>query len=83
MFLKSKRENEQRERVIAYKRAFGGAEGKTVLFHLMNTYHVLNTHDGNPYSEGQRSVILEILRNVNINLVEFDKLLRSENEPTE
>jgi len=77
-FLKS--DKEQRQRIIQYKRTFGSPEGKAVLFDLMNKFHVLNAHKGDPYAEGQRSVVLWIMSQSNINLEAFDKLLKGEIE---
>ena len=81
MILGKRREpQEQRDLIIAYKRVFGTPEGRQVLFDLMNRYHVLNTHRGDPLLEGQRSVVLEVLGKCNINLAEFDRLLKGEIE---
>jgi len=80
MFLKNKETNEQRERVINFKRTFATPEGKGVLFDLMNRYHLLNSHDGDPYKEGQRSVVLFIMAQTNINIQTLDQLLKGENE---
>lgn len=71
---------EQRDKIIAYKKTFGSTEGKTVLFDLINRYHVLNSHKGDPFAEGQRSVVLEILHQRGVNLEEFNKLLEGELE---
>lgn len=79
MFLGKKREIEQRDRIIQYKRVFGSTEGKAVLFDLMNKYHVLNSHGGDALKEGQRSVVLGILSQCSINLDEFDKMMKGEN----
>ena len=85
MIFSKKSQNEeaakqQRELIITYKRAFSSAEGKVALYDLMDRYHMLNTHKGDDFKEGQRSVVLYILSQCNINLVEFDKLLKGENE---
>lgn len=68
----------QRDLVISYKRVFGTPEGKEVLFDLMNRHHILNPHDGSPKAEGQRSVVLGIMKKCNINLADFDRLLKGE-----
>lgn len=73
-----KKAQEQRDRIIAYKRTFGDQEGKNVLFHLMNRFHILNSHKGDEFAEGQRSVVLEILSQCNINLAEFDRLMKGD-----
>jgi hypothetical protein len=80
MFFKAKVEHEQRDRIIAFKHTFSTEMGRKVLFELMNRFHVLNEHSGDPFAEGQRSVVLFILRQSNINLDEFDKILRGELE---
>lgn len=73
-----KKQQEQREKIIAYKRTFGTPEGKTVLFDLMNKYHVLNGHKGDIHKEGERSVVLGIMYMCNINMEEFDRLMKGE-----
>lgn len=69
---------EQRQRIINYKKVFGSDAGKAVLFDLMNRFHVLNEHGGDPFKEGQRSVALHIFKKCKIDLKEFDKLLNGE-----
>ena len=78
MFLSSKKETEYRDRVIAYKHLFSSEKGRVVLFDLMNKYHILNPHSGEPFDEGQRSVVLEMMRLANINLTELDKMLQGD-----
>lgn len=76
MFLaRSKQAEEQRERILTFKRVFSSPEGKTVLTELMNRFHVLNTHKGDPFKEGERSAVLWILSQAKINVEELDKLL--------
>ncbi len=77
---KAEDENRQRELIITYKRAFGSSEGKEVLFDLMNRFYILNGHGGDPRKEGQREAVLWILSQCNINLAEFDRLLKGDNE---
>jgi hypothetical protein len=71
-----KKAQEQRDRIIAYKRVFGSPEGKQVLFDLMNRYHIINSHKGDVFAEGQRSVVLGIMHQCNINLAEFDRAMK-------
>jgi hypothetical protein len=78
IFGRRKDASEQRDRIIAYKRVFGTPEGKEVLFDILNRCHVLNSHGGDAYKEGQRSVALQIMNNCAINLVELDKLIKGE-----
>lgn len=73
-----KRAQEQRDRIVAYKRVFGADGGRDVLYDLMNRFHILNPHDGSPGKEGERRVVLHILQQLNINLAEFDRMLKSE-----
>lgn len=84
MIFKSKREQEQRDRIVSYKRVFGSPEGKEVLFDLMNRFNILNEHKGTEIeqakSEGKRAAVLYILTNCNMNMVEFDKILKGESE---
>jgi hypothetical protein len=67
-----------REKIIQYKRVFGSDEGRKVLFDLMNRYHVLNTHNGDHIKEGQRSVVIDILGRCNVDMIQFDKMLKGE-----
>lgn len=71
-------ESVQRQRIITFKRVFGSPEGKEVLFELMNRFHILSSHGGDPLKEGQRSVVLEILSLANMNLAQFDQMLKGE-----
>ncbi len=80
MFFNNKKTQEQRDLIISYKQAFGSAQGKSVLFDLMNRFHVLNAHDGEPMREGERAVVLYIMQQCKMNLKEFDKLLSDEIE---
>jgi hypothetical protein len=79
MIFKSKQAEEQRQRVILYKRVFGSPEGKEVLFDLCNRYHLLNGHKGDVHSEGQRSVVLWILNQAHVDMKALDELLKGEN----
>lgn len=76
--LLTQKAKEQRARVLAYKRTFHGDDGKTVLFDLMNKFHILNPHSGDGFAEGQRTVVLHILKQLNISMEQFDKLLSGE-----
>lgn len=67
-----------REKVISYKNFFGDDHGKAVLFDLMNKFHVLNTHSGDAFKEGQRSVVLWIMQQTHCDLAQLDKILRGE-----
>lgn len=82
MFLRSKRSDDKveadRQRVVAYKKVFGSPEGREVLFDILNRYHVLNSHGGDPFKEGQRTVALHILSQCSIDLVQFEKILKGE-----
>lgn len=80
----NKKQKEQRDRIITYKRVFGTPEGKTVLFDLMDRFNILNEHKGDALEmaklEGKRAAILYILTNCNMNMAEFDKALKGEND---
>lgn len=78
MIFETKKMKEQRERMIRFKRVFSTEEGQEVLYHLMNTFHILQTHKGDPFAEGQRSVVLHILNQAKINIEAYDKLLSGE-----
>lgn len=71
---------DQRQKAIAYKRVFGTEEGRTVLFDLLNRYHVLNPMPvaGLERAEGQRSVVIDILTRCHVDIAQLDKLLRGE-----
>ena len=71
-------EQQQRDSIVNYKRVFGTPEGKQVLFDLMNRHHILNSHKGDVFSEGQRSVVLQIMSQCNIDLAEFDRLMEGQ-----
>lgn len=73
-----KKAQEQRERIISYKRVFGTPEGKAVLLDLMDRNYVLDEHGADPIKEGRRAVVLEIIADCRINLAEFDKLLKGD-----
>ena len=66
----------QRDLIIAYKRVFGG--DKAVILDLMNRFHMLNTHKGDAFMEGQRSVVCHILSKAKVSLKDFDKLISSQ-----
>lgn len=67
-----------RQKMIAYKQTFGSAQGREVLIDLMNRYYVLTSHNGKKREEGQRSVVLDIMTRANVDMVQFDKLLKGE-----
>lgn len=69
--------------IRAYRNVFSGEEGKLVLHDLMKTFHVLHsTMDANPhelaYREGERSVVLRILRTINTDPSELEKMLNEQ-----
>lgn len=70
-----------RQKVITFKKVFASPEGKEVLFDLMNRYFVLeNIPEGDRAIRclGQNDVVKYIIKMSNIDLVEFDKLLKGE-----
>lgn len=69
---------QDRQRVINYKKTFSSPEGRDVMFDLLNRFHVLNSHGGDPRKEGQREVALYIMHQCHIDLDQLDKLLRGE-----
>lgn len=76
IFGKKSRVVEQREKIINYKQVFGTPQGQEVLFDLMNRFHILRPHGGDAIKEGERSTVLYILERSHINLAEFDKLMK-------
>ncbi len=76
-----KKEKVQRDLIVQYKRTFGSTEGKAVLLDIMNRNFILNSHKGDPFMEGRRAAILDIMSMANINMEAYDKLLKgAENE---
>lgn len=79
MFIKRKRledkAEDDRQQILLYKQVFGSAEGRVVLMDLMNRYRVLNPCKGE-LEEGGRRVVLDIMARANMNMVEFDNLLK-------
>ena len=71
---------EQRDLLVAYKQTFGSPQGKLVLYDLLNRYHVLKSHDGSAFMEGQRSVAVSIITKCSISIAQFDEMLKGENE---
>lgn len=82
MFLNRKKSGDKstddRQRVLLYKKVFSSPEGKEVLIDLMNRNYVLNPTLGELRREGRREAILEILATTNVDMVQFDKLLKGE-----
>lgn len=74
----TKVQREQRDRIITIKQTFGTEAGRSTLLELMNRFHVLHPHKGDSYSEGQRSVVLWLMKEANVKLEDFDKLMRGE-----
>lgn len=68
----------QRQKMIVYRRVFGTPEGREVLTDLMNENYILNSHGGDPLKEGARLAVLNILKLVNFDVNEFDKLTKGE-----
>jgi hypothetical protein len=75
-----KKQSDYRDLIIFYKNVFSTPEGKRVLFDLMDRGDVLNTHGGDPFKEGRRSLVLEIMKKVKINIQELDDLLQQNEE---
>jgi hypothetical protein len=84
MFLRKNKQEDPsqavRDLVVIYKQAFGTEQGKQVLFDLMDKFHVLNSHKGDAFSEGQRSVVLHIMSRANLNLQSLDAILKGDLE---
>lgn len=76
--MKTKGDSSVKDRVVAYKHAFSTEQGKIVRNDLMNKFHVLNSHKGDPFAEGQRSVVLFILQQMHVNLEELDNILNGD-----
>ncbi len=68
-----------------YKRTFETPVGKNVLMDLMRTHHMMGpVMDANPidmaFKEGERNVVLRILRALNTNAEELYKRLKEQEE---
>lgn len=75
--------HEKAELVRSYKAVFSTDQGKKVLYDLMKTFHVLHsTMDANPqelaYNEGARSVVLRILRTIQTDPAELERMLNEQ-----
>lgn len=72
----------EKARVVrAYREIFNSEAGKVVLHDLAKSCHVYHsTMDANPnelaYKEGERSVVLRIIRTLNIDPFELDRLMK-------
>jgi hypothetical protein len=50
-------------------------DGHLVMCYLAQMFHVLNSHRGDAYSEGQRSVVLHLLKCLNVDAAVFAGLV--------
>lgn len=71
-----------------YKSFFSTPEGKLVLFDLMGKYYmprsyVPNDPHGTSFNEGCRSVVIDILNKVNIDVNAMEKLLKERENANE
>ena len=71
--------------IQAYRQVFSSPEGKEVLNDLCKACHVYHSHmDPNPhelaYKEGERSVVLRILRTIEVDPFELDRMLKKQND---
>lgn len=83
-----KREKKITDTMIAYRSLFDSEDGKKVLYDLIKTCHVLtSTFDGDPnemmYREGERSVVLRILKTINTDPQQIMKLMEEGNQMEE
>lgn len=75
---------EQRQKIINYKKFFGEDHGRAVMLDLMNKFYVLTplpeTTDVLAFAraEGQRDVVLDLLRRANVSLEQLDKILKGD-----
>lgn len=69
-----KRWQENKDLIIDYKRVFSTPEGKRVLFDLMNAHFMLVPHNGDPFKEGQRSVVLTILNRMKVDVRAYEQM---------
>lgn len=76
-------ETKKANKIRLYREFFNTDNGKIVLHDLCKACHIYNsTYDDNPqqmaYREGERSVVLRILKTINIDPYELDKLLKGQ-----
>ena len=75
---------EQRQKLIDYKKYFGEPHGRTVMLDLMNKFNIMTPlpKSGDPLelarAEGNREVVLYLLRCANTNIEQLDKIMRGE-----
>ncbi len=58
-------------------------EGLIAIHDLANRYHMLTSHGGDAFSEGQRSVVAYILSQINLSPAEMTRMKLTETEPNE
>ena len=78
-------ENKRVKLVKAYRELFASEAGMEVLNDLCKSCHIHHsTMDANPhemaYKEGERSVVLRILRTIEINPFELDRAIKSQEQ---
>lgn len=71
----------RRDTIIAYKTVFNSKEGQKVLLDLMKSCHVMGTtFSSDPYetayNEGARSVVLRIIKTINVDPKQMEELLK-------
>lgn len=66
------------EQIAAYIRIVASEDGMTMIHDLANRYHLLTPHDGGEREEGQRSVVLHILKCANFTDDDFIRLTEHE-----
>ena len=70
------RSSEYRNTIIRYKKVFTSEEGARVLEEMKIKYHWFSTHGGDPFKEGQRSVMCDLDAFINSHMEDVDKKLR-------
>lgn len=80
--------HERAETLRAYKRVFESDDGKKILGDMMKAHHIYrSTMDANPYEmayrEGERSVVLRILRAIKTDPAEIEKFLNEQDNQME
>lgn len=75
---------DQRQRIINFKKFFGEDHGKSVMIDLMNKFHVLGDlprlPDGSidPVAEGHRQVVVYLLKRANVSVEQLDRILKGD-----
>lgn len=75
---------DQRQKVISYKKFFGSPEGQEVMLDLMNRFYILTPlpQAGAEFergiAEGKRQAVLHLLGQAHMDMAQFDRVLKGD-----